>query len=199
MTVTKKRRHQRWTATSSDTLGRSCTDTLQTQSREGFKAVSTDLNTTCVYGPITPNDDLSLSTFPSTISLPRCFASPDRDDLLDATHQSEGDCRYLEKLLVERTIPVLSAIFPREDPCLRWTGALDKDGYARHRVPASMGGRGLSHVVSRFVYQLAFSIPLPQDYWTVDHACGNTACINPNHLRLLTRGLNKSLGDPRLL
>ena len=187
MTVTKKRRHQRWTAASSDTLGRSCTDTLQTHSGKGFEADLTDLNTTCVYGPITPNDDLSPSTFASTISLTY------RDDL------SEVDRSYLEKLLVERTIPVLSAIFPREDPCLRWTGALDKDGYARHRVPASMEGRGLSHVVSRFVYQLAFSIPFPQDYWTVDHVCGNTACINPNHLRLLTRGLNKSLGDPRRL
>jgi len=188
MTVTKKRRHQRWTATSSDTLGRSCTDTLQTQSRKGFEADLTDLNTTCVYGPITPNDDLSPSTFPSTIRLHSSYLQDDA-----------GIGEHLRKLLVERTIPVLSAIFPREDPCLRWTGALDTDGYARHRVPARMEGRGLSHVVSRFVYQLAFSIPLPQDYWTVDHACGNTACINPNHLRLLTRGLNKSLGDPRRL
>jgi hypothetical protein len=194
-----KGRPERWTAASSQSLRGLSDDTLQTHSGSAFDAVLADLNTTCVYGPITPNDDPSVSTFPSTISLPRCFASPDRDDLLDATHQSEGDCRYLEKLLVERTIPVLSAIFPREDPCLRWTGALDRDGYARHRVPASMEGRGLSNVVSRFVYQLAFSIPLPQDYWTVDHACGNTACINPNHLRLLTRGLNKSLGDPRRL
>ena len=187
MTVTKKRRHQRWTAASSDTLGRSRTDPLQTHSGKGFEADLTDLNTTYVYGPITPNDDHALSTFASTISL------PDRDDL------SEVDRSYLERLLVERTIPVLSAIFPREDPCLRWTGALDRGGYARHRVPASMEGRGLSRVVSRFVYQLVFSIPLPQDYWTVDHACGNKACINPNHLRLLTRGLNKSLGDPRRL
>ena len=183
-----KGRPKRWTAASSQSLRGLSDDTLQTHSGSAFEADLTDLNTTCVYGPITPNDDLSLSTFPSTISLHSSYLQDDA-----------GIGQHLRKLLVEQTIPVLSAIFPSDDPCLRWTGALDRDGYARHRVPASMGGRGLSHVVSRFVYQLAFSIPLPQDYWTVDHACGNTACINPNHLRLLTRGLNKSLGDPRRL
>ena len=157
-----KGRPKRWTAASSQSLRGLSDDTLQTHSGKGFEADLTDLNTTCVYGPIIPNDDHSLSTFPSTISLPRCFASPDRDDLLDATHQSEGDCRYLEKLLVERTIPVLSAIFPRDDPCLRWTGALDRDGYARHRVPARMEGRGLSHIVSRFMCQLIYGILPPE-------------------------------------
>jgi hypothetical protein len=34
----------------------------------------------------------------------------------------------------------LLGLFPPDIPCLRWTGALNKDGYARHRVPIVFAG-----------------------------------------------------------
>tara|TARA_R110002012_G_C11670576_1_gene613030 strand:- start:3580 stop:3993 length:414 start_codon:yes stop_codon:yes gene_type:complete len=98
---------------------------------------------------------------------------------------------YLQKL-VERTIPVMSSIFP-DDMCWQWVGALDRFGYGKHKVPSKFQGSNLVH---RFIYQNAVASP---DEATIDHACGNTACINLNHLRLLPRKLNLMYGDPRKL
>ena len=95
-------------------------------------------------------------------------------------------------------MPELSKLFQPDNSSLRWTGALDKDGYARHRVPIALHGRGLSSVVSRFVYQLAYGdIPAARtaagDDWTVDHICGLRPCINPTHLGVLPRGYDAAL------
>ena len=57
---------------------------------------------------------------------------------------------YLQKL-VERTVPIISIIFP-DDYCWQWVGAIDKDGYAKHRIPGGYKGSTLVH---RFIYQVA--------------------------------------------
>lgn len=98
---------------------------------------------------------------------------------------------YLQKL-IERTIPVMSSVFP-DDMCWQWVGAVDRDGYGKHKVPRKFQGSSLVH---RFIYQNAVMNP---DQATIDHACGNTACINLRHLRLLPLKLNLAYGDPRNL
>jgi hypothetical protein len=66
--------------------------------------------------------------------------------------------------------------------CWEWTGARDQDGYGRiwvKRVPV-------------FAHRVAWADvngPIPQEM-TVDHLCFNPSCVNPAHLRLLTRSEN---------
>ena len=62
--------------------------------------------------------------------------------------------------------------------CQNWTGSLTPDGYGRI-------GKGLAH---RIAYA-ASNGPIPQGM-TVDHLCFNPACVNPEHLRLLTNQEN---------
>jgi len=93
---------------------------------------------------------------------------------------------------LDNTTPVLNRIWP-QDPCLVWMGALDKDGYAKHKPPKNYSG---STILSRYMWQHAIGDPKEV---TIDHACGNKACINLWHLRLLPRDLNLAYGDPRKL
>jgi hypothetical protein len=65
------------------------------------------------------------------------------------------------------------------DQCWLWEGYLDKDGYGRFWFD---GVSKLAHRVS-YAYRVE-PIPWGQD---VDHLCGNEACINPHHLRLMPR------------
>lgn len=58
--------------------------------------------------------------------------------------------------------------------CINWDGYIDKRGYGRK------GGR-LAH---RVAFEQRFG-PIP-DALTVDHMCFNPACVNPDHMRLLT-------------
>jgi hypothetical protein len=175
---------KRWTAPSTDGMSNNSREAAQATATAAFPDVVEDQNSYPVYGLHTPGDAHPLSTFSN-----QTLTVHVRDDLLD------DERSYLLKLY-DRTMPVQSSIFGPSNPCLRWTGALDRDGYARHRIPNRIQQTGLSNVVSRFVFQLAYGIPPEQD-WTVDHACGNKACINLSHLRLLPRALNVKLGDPR--
>jgi len=67
---------------------------------------------------------------------------------------------------------------PGRGGCWRWLGSLHNDGYAAWNV----GGRQVK--VHRASYLLNVG-PIPKNRFVV-HTCGNRACINPDHLELVT-------------
>jgi hypothetical protein len=69
-----------------------------------------------------------------------------------------------------------------ETGCWEWNRALDAYGYG---AITADGRRWKAH---RLAYHL-FKGPVPDDM-AVDHMCRNHRCVNPDHLRLLTRGEN---------
>lgn len=77
--------------------------------------------------------------------------------------------------LLERTGPSSPA------GCWPWLGHIDGRGYAR------LGARQ----AYRVAYELEHG-PIPLGM-TVDHLCYQPACVNPEHLRLLTREDNARL------
>ena len=97
---------------------------------------------------------------------------------------------HIQKLY-DRTVPVLSRIFPN-DPCLMFYGSLDDDGYAKAKPHPNYKG---STRVHRYVWQSCYGDPID----TIDHACGLKSCINLRHLRELDLDHNRKFGDPRKL
>jgi HNH endonuclease len=69
--------------------------------------------------------------------------------------------------------------------CWLWTATLCKAGYGDFHVPAMR--ESLAH---RFAYKMLVG-PIPKGL-TVDHKCNVKICVNPDHLRLMTRGQNTS-------
>jgi len=68
-------------------------------------------------------------------------------------------------------------------PCVLWTeGKLSPDGYGQFTRD---GQHWMAH---RWAFTQANG-PIP-DGLCVDHECRNRACVNPEHLRLKTRGAN---------
>lgn len=76
----------------------------------------------------------------------------------------------------------------KTDGCWNWTGYLNPHGYGRLNI--RKGVDKLAHRVS-----LAIHRGLELDGWqygdlVVDHMCRNRACVNPDHLRLVTQRVN---------
>ena len=69
-----------------------------------------------------------------------------------------------------------------ENGCLEWTLSKDTQGYGRIKY---MGKRRIAHRISYEVH--IGEIP---EGMTVDHICFNIACVNPDHLQLLTHSEN---------
>ena len=71
--------------------------------------------------------------------------------------------------------------------CHLWSGAMNPTGYGSFGIKVSYGvfKNVLAH---RFAYQLAHGT-IPSGL-CVDHKCRIRACVNPDHLRLVTRGQN---------
>lgn len=69
-----------------------------------------------------------------------------------------------------------------DDGCWHWLAAKDPKGYGRFRVGDRMEQ---AHRVS---YEL-FVGAIP-DGMIVDHRCFNPSCVNPDHLRVLSRSAN---------
>ena len=61
------------------------------------------------------------------------------------------------------------------DVCHLWTGAVDRDGFPRHKISRRYYG----------AHRVALSIALEDDLRTVEivrHTCGNRRCVNAEHL-----------------
>ena len=65
--------------------------------------------------------------------------------------------------------------------CWEWIGALDPSGYG------VMRRRGQSIRAHRYSYGQANGT---ESFGEIDHACRNRKCVNPNHLREVTRAEN---------
>ena len=90
------------------------------------------------------------------------------------------------------------ALSPLGDHCIIWTGYVRPDGYG------DMSIKGKLRRAHRVAYELTNGV-IPEGM-DVDHACHNVAdcadgldcmhrrCVNPNHLRLVTRGANARAG-----
>lgn len=90
--------------------------------------------------------------------------------------------------------------------CWMWTAGLQARGYARVNIWDAARGKSILRLghrlmwatinrpvtiewVNEFEYRIVEPLPLEYDD-TIDHLCRNPACINPDHLRLLSRADN---------
>jgi len=117
-----------------------------------------------------------------------------RSDISEA--ELKGCQDLLERCLL---VPSLHPDFI-DDPCVVFTGCLDKDGYGIHRPKAQAHG---SRRVHRYMYEVAVGKTITNSFsWKelhIDHACANRSCCNIRHLRPMSAKLNKELGDHRKL
>lgn len=70
--------------------------------------------------------------------------------------------------------------------CWNWKGGKDSKGYPLFWI------NGKTIRAYRFIFD-KINGPIPADM-TIDHICRNHGCVNPDHLRLLTRGENVLIG-----
>lgn len=75
-----------------------------------------------------------------------------------------------------------------ETGCVAWTGAKDFKGYGKVRVD----GRG--RMAHRVALVAANGRDIPPGL-TVDHLCRNRACVNPDHLEIVTHRTNVLRSD----
>ncbi len=76
----------------------------------------------------------------------------------------------------------------KQEGCWTWTAGTTTKGYAK--ITSNTEGSTLAH---RVVYELLRG-PVPLDR-ELDHLCRNHACINPNHLRVVTHIENVRAGQ----
>ena len=74
--------------------------------------------------------------------------------------------------------------------CWDWQASIRPDGYGQ----IGRGRRTDGPVVAHKASWMLFRGEIPGDL-VIDHICRNRKCVNPLHLRLLTRGENVMCGD----
>lgn len=73
-----------------------------------------------------------------------------------------------------------------ENGCWIWQGKLSPEGYGRTSL------RSLSQMAHRAIWQ-ELRGPIPKGM-VLDHKCRERACVNPDHLRVVTLGQNNHMG-----
>jgi len=76
---------------------------------------------------------------------------------------------------------------PTSAGCLLWTAYLDRHGYGQLR------DRGRTLYAHRAAWELANG-PIPNGL-VIDHLCRVPACVNVEHLRVVTRAFNVMIGE----
>ena len=71
--------------------------------------------------------------------------------------------------------------------CWLWQGQLDDDGYGRFKTVPQPGTYRTVRA-HRWAYQATYG-PIPEDL-TIDHLCGQRACVRPDHLEAVTHTEN---------
>jgi len=94
------------------------------------------------------------------------------------------------KPLIERFAQNLQ--LDQETGCWNWTGYHEKRPQFGHYGRIKVLGIRTPQAAHRVSYEL-FVGPIPA-HLTIDHICRNTRCVNPAHLRLLTRSENSDGG-----
>lgn len=74
--------------------------------------------------------------------------------------------------------------------CWLWTGTLSAKGYGRFRPNGNMNRRVMAH---RFAYEILVGL-IPEGK-QLDHKCRNRACVNPDHLEVVTNHENILRGE----
>jgi hypothetical protein len=76
---------------------------------------------------------------------------------------------------------LLRRIVASEDGCLLWAGPVNKDGYGSIWDPSL----GYNDKVHRAAWKIQFG-EIPEGHHLDHYLCGNTRCVNTDHLRLET-------------
>ena len=74
----------------------------------------------------------------------------------------------------------------RSSGCWLWLAYIDRDGYGRFQLGST------SALAHRVAYELSVG-PIPAGL-QIDHICRVRACVNPAHLRPLTKAENDRIG-----
>lgn len=113
-----------------------------------------------------------------TCEAPGCDKPRKTRDKLCSMHRARWSRHKTFDLVGHKPVPLSESIearIERADGCWGWTGYYDMHGYAKLR----RGKQNL--VIHRWMYERHVG-PLV-DGLVIDHACGNTRCVNPDHLR----------------
>lgn len=81
-----------------------------------------------------------------------------------------------------------SKVQKTESGCWLWTASSVRGGYGKFSI-----GGGLVERAHRYAYRM-FRGPIPPDL-ELDHLCGVTACVNPEHLEAVTHQENTRRGQ----
>lgn len=121
-----------------------------------------------------------------TCTFPGCERAFSAKDLCDGHYQQMRKGLELRPLRLNlRGLTVeqrFSAQIRKSSGCWHWTGTISGNGYGQ------MGCDGQRWYAHRLSWEL-FNGPIPSEM-VIDHRCHNPRCVNPEHLRVVTKAQN---------
>lgn len=84
-----------------------------------------------------------------------------------------------------------------ENGCWVWTGRTCGNRWPYGRLNKRINGELVTVAAHREMEQQFHDAPLDPETQTIEHRCGNTLCINPDHWTLETRVENSKLSQQR--